>query len=281
MTITAQLPTTMPSRSMTRDEFVSAMDAWIAQWPDVASEIDIAIAAFNFNSTNSTSTTSATIGVGSNKSLTVQTGKSYVEGMTIKVANTAIPTNWMCGEVISYDSGTGALVFYPSTKNGSGTYSAWTISLAATPQFVGQHVVTAHSGNGTGALNTKFRRFSTVKENVGTAITYADDANYGGTFTINEPGDFSITYGDCNKASAYGGYGVTVNSTQGTTSIWSVTSSTRIMPPQIAFLATRPVFVTVTARLAQGDVVRAHTDGNCDADAETTSYFSIRKINNG
>lgn len=244
-------------------------------------ELQAVVAAFNFNATNSTSTTSVTIGVGSNKSLTVQTSKSYVPGMTIKVANTASPTNWMVGDVISYDSGTGALVFYPSTQNGSGTYAAWTISLAATPQAVGKHVVTAHSGNGTGAVDTKFRRFSTVKENIGTAITYADSSNNGASFAINELGDYSMTYGDCNKTAATGMYGITVNSSEGTTDINSVASSTRIMPPQVSFAASRPVFVTVIARLSPGDVVRAHIDGNCDGDAEHTSYFSIRKINNG
>ena len=82
-------------------------------------ELQAVIAAFNFNATNATSTTSLTVGSGANKSLTTQTGKSSNEAMTIKVAYKADPTIWMPGDLISYDSGTGALVFYPRTKNGS------------------------------------------------------------------------------------------------------------------------------------------------------------------
>lgn len=77
----------------------------------------------------STSSTSLTIGTGS-KSLTIETGKQWVAGMPIKIAVTASPsTNYMTGTVTSYNSGTGALVVDVSAVGGSGTYSAWTLSL--------------------------------------------------------------------------------------------------------------------------------------------------------
>lgn len=85
--------------------------------------------AFNFNATNSTSSTSATIGTGASKSLTVGASKSYVKGMWITAAYTTDPKEWMSGVVESYDSGTGALVFYPTESSGhSTTRSAWTVS---------------------------------------------------------------------------------------------------------------------------------------------------------
>jgi hypothetical protein len=77
----------------------------------------------------STSATSLAIGTGS-KSLTIETGKQWVPGMPIKVAVTASPsTNYMTGTVTSYNSGTGALVVDVSAVGGSGTYSAWSLSL--------------------------------------------------------------------------------------------------------------------------------------------------------
>lgn len=282
MTITAQLPETMPSRSQTREELVSNMDAFFAQWPAVAAEIDAAIAAFNFNATNSTSTTSVTIGTGSNKSLTVQTGKSYVPGMTIKPAYTTDPTIWMLGDVISYDSGTGALVFYPRTKNGSGTYADWTISQSPTADEVGNHCVWAHTGNGFGATNTKHRRYTTVKTNVGTAVTYADSAANGATFTANEDGLYSMTVCDRNATASRDCYfGIAVNSVAGTTNIqgdanqliYSYLLSNNITP------------LTIAHKLVVGDVVTVKGGTGAtympDATGQQDSFFIIRKISNG
>ena len=79
----------------------------------------------------STSSTSLTIGTGS-QSLTIETGKQWVPGMPIKIAVTAsAATNYMTGTVASYNSGTGALVVSVSAVGGSGTFSAWSLSLNA------------------------------------------------------------------------------------------------------------------------------------------------------
>ena len=72
-------------------------------------EINAVVAAFNFNSTNSTSNSTLTIGTGL-VTLTVQASKSYVIGMTVKVALTSNGANWMLGDVTAYNS-TGAMSF--------------------------------------------------------------------------------------------------------------------------------------------------------------------------
>lgn len=80
-----------------------------------------------------TSTTSVLVGLGS-KSLTIQTGKAYSVGQSVVIADTSAPsTNWMFGQITSYDSGTGALVVYATQSAGSGTLTAWTISISASP----------------------------------------------------------------------------------------------------------------------------------------------------
>lgn len=79
--------------------------------------------------TSASSVTSLTIGTG-NQSLTIETGKSIVVGMSVKIAITASPTNWMAGDVTAYNSGTGALTVNVVRIRGSGSASAWTVSLS-------------------------------------------------------------------------------------------------------------------------------------------------------
>jgi hypothetical protein len=80
--------------------------------------------------TSATSTTSLTIGLGT-KSLTIQTGKSISVGQRLICANSANVANYMIGGVVSYNSGTGALVLSVASGDisGSGTYTSWTISV--------------------------------------------------------------------------------------------------------------------------------------------------------
>jgi len=96
-----------------------------------ASAESFALTAINAPATQSTSTTSLTIGTGT-KSLTIQADKSLVVGMSLKIASTSSPTNWMVGDITSYTSGTGALSVSVSGIQGTGTFSNWTVSLAST-----------------------------------------------------------------------------------------------------------------------------------------------------
>lgn len=92
----------------------------------VQSELD-ALAASSF--TAATSTTSLAIEVAS-KTLTV-TASDFARGQSVKIAYTTTPTNWMHGDVTSYNSTTGELIVNVTTISGSGTYAAWTITLSA------------------------------------------------------------------------------------------------------------------------------------------------------
>jgi hypothetical protein len=76
------------------------------------------------------STTSLTIATGS-KTLTVQINKGFVVGMSVKIAYTTSPTNWMHGDITSYTPASGELIVNVTTILGSGTQSAWTVSLSA------------------------------------------------------------------------------------------------------------------------------------------------------
>src|SRR5688500_10141669 len=123
MAITA-LPTP-PSRGDAPDTFISRSDAFLGAFPTLVEEINDAILALNNISTNATSSTSMSISVAS-KSFTVEAGKSYVVGQTVKIASTASPTNWMLGEVTAYNFGTGAITVAVNNVQGSEPLASWT-----------------------------------------------------------------------------------------------------------------------------------------------------------
>lgn len=120
----------VPLRSDAPATFVTKADAFLGALNLFATEVDAVGVALTLGATNATSTTSLLIGLGS-KSLTVQTGKSYVVGMTVKIASTAVGSTWMLGDITSYTTGTGALVVTVTSISGSGTLAAWTISQSA------------------------------------------------------------------------------------------------------------------------------------------------------
>lgn len=133
-------------------------------------------------------------------------------------------------------------------------------------------------GNGHGSTNTKIRRFSNVVKNVGAAITYADSSTDGASFTIQEKGIYAITYWDAYSAAATS-FGITLNSSQLTTSIDSLGTPTEILVLSTIPAAAFTTSVSVTRHLAIGDVIRAHDNGNNNSTSAITSGFSITKVN--
>jgi len=115
-----------PSRQ-SPSTFSDDADTFMGALPQFATEANALAAAMNLNATTSTSSTSLAIGTGS-KSLTVEASKSYWTGMSVKIAHDS--SNWMHGEVTSYNSTTGALVVNVTNTLGSGTETSWTITLS-------------------------------------------------------------------------------------------------------------------------------------------------------
>jgi hypothetical protein len=115
-----------------RSTFNPRMDDFInVQLPRLVTEVDGVATAFTLNATNSTSTTSNTIGTGS-KTLIVETNKSYLSGMFVIAADASNPsTNYLYGQVTSYNIATGELVVDVIDAPGSGTINNWRISQTA------------------------------------------------------------------------------------------------------------------------------------------------------
>lgn len=130
-TITA-LPTP-PSRGQDPATFVSAADALFDALPGMVTEFNAfgpAVVSAAADYLRATSTTSVAIGTGS-KSFTIETGKAFVVGQFVLVANTADPTKYMAGQVTAHNATTGALTINVPTgyTGGTGTLAAWTIGL--------------------------------------------------------------------------------------------------------------------------------------------------------
>lgn len=146
-----------------------------------------------------------------------------------------------------------------------------------TPQYEdADSMVRLHTTNGHGSTNTKIKRFSTVVDNIGSAITYVDSSTDGASFTIEEDGYYSISYGDAFTGASE--MGISLNSTELTTNIRAITSADILAASQTAG-ADFSETVMWSGTLSAGDVVRAHTAGAAGSGAGiTTAIFTIAKV---
>jgi len=281
MTITATLPGTLPNRQQEPEVFVPAMDDFIAALPGFAEQIDIAVAAFNFNSVTDTSATSNTVSLsGGNKTFTVSTGKSFSPSMYLTVADAAAPTtNSMIVQVVSY-SGT-TLIVTPLYVRGSGTFTSWVITQGSVPPvfLAGASKLILQTGNGRGTTNTKIRRFTTTTTNTATSdVTYADSATLGMTVTVLTSGVYSLAYEEMATVSSVP-WGISRNSNQLTTAFGSITKTHQVASGPGLTTTADGAWATYTGYLAAGDVIRAHFGGTVAATGDAlAAYFYVERL---
>jgi hypothetical protein len=134
MTQITEYSGSVPALNQTQPEFDQNTQDFIDYMAGLAPEINQFASELNNLSTTVTSSSSVAIGTGT-KNFTVETGKSLFVGMSYKMAYDA--NNWMLGDIISYNSGTGALSIDVDTVRGSGTYAAWVGTLAFNGQVEG------------------------------------------------------------------------------------------------------------------------------------------------
>jgi hypothetical protein len=131
-----------------------------------------------------------------------------------------------------------------------------------------------NTGNGFGSTNTVIRRFTTTVVNTGTGITYADSASAGASFTVNEAGIYAISYSDGFSGAA--AFGISLNSSQLTTSIASITAADRLCLALTA-AADYHANVSITLSLSIGDIIRPHASGS-ESSAPARSQFTIQRV---
>lgn len=140
------------------------------------------------------------------------------------------------------------------------------------PQFSeNDSEVRVGGGNGTGTTNSTIRRFSNVLQNFGTAITYTDSATLGASFTINEDGEYDITYLDTTANTSANDVNIVLNQTNGA-AVGILAANSFQGSPNL------PMSCSWSGKLVRGDVIRAYTDfpGNITS-ASATAKFTICK----
>ncbi len=172
-----------------------------------------------------------------------------------------------------------------STQSTAGTWAAvpTDVQVGSYAKVVGHRVnssVYLTGGNGYGATNTKIIRYdnSTV---VGTDITYADTANAGMSLTINVAGTYAISRNDFG-ATINLDVGLSVNSTQLTTNVSSITAADRIAASEsIAGTGTTTSIshISRTRYFNVGDIIRAHDNGPNADTADAYTWISIARVN--
>lgn len=163
-----------------------------------------------------------------------------------------------------------------SNQTTAGTWAAVPTEVTPYPwsnrEFRSQ--IRLHSGNGHGSTNTKIRRFTTVVENAGSDITYADSAANGSSFTITRDGIYAMSYSDSYSAGGIT-YGISLNSGSLTTDLASIAEGDVVAIANSSTGATSNASITI--RLRAGDVIRPHTNGTPD-NTGTLSRFSITRV---
>lgn len=264
-------PYPQPSTSLGRDDFNDAMDAFVGWMYVAVPEMDSAILALDANDVRGTSNTSYTPNAGGlgSKAFSTQSGKSWVPGMWVTIGYTSDGREYAAGVVQSY-SGSTLTVDVKAVSNHSTPRTSWQISMSPPIPGASESEVIVHTGNGHGSTNTKIRRFTTIDQNVGSDITYADSATLGGSFTINQTGVYAMYSQDVgqNLDAITRNANGTLNPTAANTSqILAIQGTT----------GTNAKSISRVAKLIAGDVVRVHTNGS-NTDTTAAVLFSIRRL---
>lgn len=208
---------------------------------------------------------------------------AFDTGDTVRYAITSGDNSqWEVGEGVWTASGaalTRVTVFASSNAGALVDFSAGVktvIAAMTAADFAPQaQEVWVQSGNGYGTTNTRIRRFSNILVNVGSDITYADSAAAGGSFTINTAGVYTVSYSDLFNAAS--NVGLSLNSTELSTSIVSIAANTRLAintSGGVNFATS----MSVTLRLSPGNVIRAHTEGVAESAAPARASIRVTRI---
>lgn len=220
-------------------------------------------------SVSATSTSSVSIGTGA-KTFTLEASQSFYPGMLLMCWNAK--TDWMLIRCTSYTSATKSLIGDVVRYKGSGSKSSWTISLhglsADMPSSLA-HRVRLTGGNGAGSTKTRIRRFTTTAINTGTAITYADSATDGASFTINEAHWYGINYQDKSSANVATNYylGLSLN--------FSDTDGIELMTAENRLAISRLANGTPTAEWGSVQLLRYFNEGDVIRPCLSSNYSTL------
>lgn len=144
------------------------------------------------------------------------------------------------------------------------------------PQFSdSDSSVRVDTANGYGSTATKIRRFSNVRDNIGSDILYEDSATNGSSFTVMESGSYNVSYSENGSVAMT--VGLSKNASSLTTSIESLAAEERLAISTTGITSGYSETVSWEGYLSAGSIIRAHTDGAASGVAARTT-FTISKV---
>jgi hypothetical protein len=302
-------PPTAPASTDGQAGFEANSVAFFDWAEGIPAEINTAITG----NISMTSTTSLTIGTGS-KSLVLTTDTPFFKGCYAVIHSAATPAKWMAGIVTDYvstgnttrateagdtriteasddrileESSLGLTISINLTSGHTDTLADWNVIIGAPPVAAGVRGYTdrvvVKDGNDVGSSSTRIRRFTTLEEWTGDGIIYADSATLAGTFTIAKQGWYAMNYSEAFDTATTTHAGISVNSSQLTTSISSITITDRILSFTVSAGAGTIERKSGCAFrwLNVGDVVRAHVSDTAvwaDFSAGDVVRFEIARV---
>jgi hypothetical protein len=136
--------------------------------------------------------------------------------------------------------------------------------------------IKVEAANGYGSTNTRIPRFLTIVKNIGSDIRYTDDAALGASFTVLKAGTYMLEGVLASGAGAMIG-GASINSTQLTTNVDSITNTDRLASSR-GGAANDPAVFSKTFYANAGDVIRPHADATALSTSAYFTWFSLAKI---
>ncbi|SFK91922.1 hypothetical protein SAMN05216302_10218 [Nitrosomonas aestuarii] len=280
------MPITQFSKPMFNDEtlteaqFRDAMNRFGVDIDQVAADMEAGLSAMNLNDLNSTSADSFFMAL-AQKTITVDTNKSYMPGHRITVARTSDPTKNMPSLVISYNPSTGQLVFLPLELNGAGTFSDWSISFGGAVPTMADNEIILVGNSGVGSTNTAIQRYTAVqKDTSGVWMSYTSSSTLGDKITIDKTGDYEV-YRHGSMTTSGGHMGASLN-TAGLTTTFVTRMNSNPDEFIIGFGTTSPTTPNSSSRTMRfnaGDVIRAHNHNSSPDSANGfTPIFSIKRL---
>jgi hypothetical protein len=270
--------------SATADAFyIVAPSSGSGRWYRVADP-----AVLPFVTTNTVSDADYTVLTSDGYSLIAITGVTTTRNITLPAASSSI------NRVISFEFQSGTAGKVTITRAGSDTIEGntaitlWealdTVTLKCVSssrwevinkKMVPKSEVKLSSGAGLGSSGTKIQYFTNVDYDTGRAWTYVNNSTDGAKFTIVQPGVYSISYGS-RRAAGGTAFGISLNATP-TTDSSSLTGANLLTYAEPT--AAGQVFTTATTkRLAEGDIIRAHTDSNNSGTSDARTNFAIAQV---
>ena len=136
-------------------------------------------------------------------------------------------------------------------------------------------MVRLNTGNGQGSTNTSVHRFTTTVTNQGSDITYADSATLGGSFTINTSGIYAVSFS--GTAAAASTQGITLNCTQLSTAIASLTNVSEVLSISYSSTSNAAATSSWTGYLPATSIVRAQ-GGVSQSLSTPAAQFTIVRV---